>query len=173
MKLYKTIAITALAGITIFSCRKTDIVPVKKPATEVSVDNPKQSGWTSPAAWQSLQTKSSAVNYFAITDSNITASVAVKGLVLVYKKNDAGIQALPVEETGKEGKINWFYQVAENAIYITREGNKELAAPANDKFLYILLTEEQIKALEAMGFSRDKLMSSSYEQIISLVAVKQ
>lgn len=156
-------------GLLVFaSCKKNDITPAgletETPAPAAAPANTARlSSWQSVNNWSTDKSNGSAG---IIKDAAITADVANEGLVLVFAKKGNIEQSLPYMQTGD---VFWSYQVEEGTIIISADGaNDKVAIDANQQFQYVVLSKEQLDALDAKGQSRTNLINLSYQTAISL-----
>lgn len=171
MKIYYSLTLMASIALVIMSCRKTDKFEENKPInrSESAVNEAKGSGWITATNWQPLQTTNSFVNYFVISDSNITPAISMKGLVVVYKKIGNTINTLPFEETAEGKKISWIYQVSKNGVSIIKEGSSDFSTKNNnDTFFYYVIPEESLNILLNRGYPREKLIQLSFVNMTEL-----
>lgn len=172
MKIQYSLTLIASVALAIMSCRKTDKIEDNKLTnnSESAGKEVKGSGWISATGWQPLLTKNSFVNYFVIIDSNITPAIAIKGLVVVYKKIGNTINTLPFEETAEGKKISWIYQVNKNGVSISKEGSSDFTTKNNnDTFFYYVIPEESLNILLNRGYPREKLIQLSFINMKALL----
>lgn len=161
------LTITALAVITFVAvaCKKHDVQA--KPVSQTSQTSTALQ-WKSITNWTQSKQNEFTVHHGKIEDAAITTEVVSKGLVLVYKSNGSNILTLPAEE--KTSKDNyWYYQVSKGAITISADafGNDQGLNPGS--FQYFILSANQLKELEAKGYSKSKLMGLSYADASKLL----
>jgi hypothetical protein len=157
-------------GLLVFaSCKKNDITPAQSetetPAPAAAPANTARlSSWQSVSNWSADNSKGSAAG--VIKDAAITADVATEGLVLVFAKKGNIEQSLPYMQSGD---IFWSYQVEEGTIIITADGaTGKTTIDTEQQFQYVILSKEQLDALDAKGQSRNSLINLSYQTAISL-----
>lgn len=168
----KDMKFLALAlGLLVFaSCKKNDMTPVQgeteTPAVAAAPNGTtaRLSAWQSVNTWSADQAKGTAAG--VIKDAAITADIANHGLVLVFTKKGNIEQSLPYMQAGD---IFWSYQVEEGTIIITADGAAGKTANNTDQqFQYVVISKEQLDALESKGQSRNSLVNLSYQTAISL-----
>jgi hypothetical protein len=156
-------------GLLVFaSCKKNDITPAQleteTPAPAAAPANTARlSSWQS-VSWSADKSNGSAAG--VIKDAAITTDVANEGLVLVFAKKGNIEQSLPYMQSGD---VFWNYQVEEGTIIITADGaNSKAAIDADQQFQYVVISKEQLDALDAKGQSRNSLINLSYQTAVSL-----
>jgi hypothetical protein len=165
----QTLSILALS-LTLFvsSCRKLDVQAPEVAATAAAVPTA-AAKWSSVTNWSASKQTDFTLHYGKIQDSTITASVASKGLVLVYQKTSGAVNSLPFEQTGASTKA-WYYQVSEGTIMISCDAYGTDQKLANDEsYAYFVLSQDKVKELTAQGFNTAELMNLSYEKASSLI----
>jgi len=165
------------------SCKKDDFQETDQTATEAVATETADAGWQSAANWETVNQESLSVQYFTISDENITDEVADKGLVLLFKKNATAINALPFEEANagtakaeeavadeKSNANYWYHQVAKGSLLVSCDVYNASATPNTaDSFKYFIITPEKLQSLEKEGYTTDKLMSLSYAEAAALL----
>jgi hypothetical protein len=166
MKKYFLFAV-AVCTILFVSCKKSTTEDVLAPEVEAGADAIALSDWRAVTNWQTTRDSSSSIFSSTIGDSKINAALAENGLVLVFKKSGSTIQSLPFEE---KGAGFWSYQVTEGTVQITLGTSSLRQIPVNnDSFRYLVFSEAQLEDFVKQGFPKDKLMSLSYENLVSLL----
>jgi hypothetical protein len=165
------------------SCKKEDFQETNQTDAETVATETAQAGWQSATNWETVNQQTLSVQYFTINDDNITDEVADKGLVLVFKKNENAINALPfeeanagtakAEEAGANEKSNanyWYHQVAKGSLLVSCDLYTASATPNTaNSFKYFIITPEKLQSLEKDGYTTDKLMNLSYADAASLL----
>ena len=119
--------------------------------------------------WTSSQQENFTIHYSTINDNAITASVAEKGLVLVYKKTANSINALPFDKKGISEE-HWYYQVSPGKILINCDAyGSDQSLNETSSFQYFIISAEKLNELEASDKSRIDIMELSYEQASTLL----
>jgi hypothetical protein len=150
------------------ACRKADTQHEASPAA-LAASTEKSIKWNSVSDWNSSKQDKFTIHYGKIQDSTISASVASKGLVLVFKKNGTAVNALPFDETGTKNAF-WYYQVSEGTILINSDVyGSDQSLDKSSSFQHFIISENQLKDLEAQGHSKLELMGLSYEKASSLL----
>jgi hypothetical protein len=159
-------------GLLVFaSCKKNEITPAgletetPAPAAAPATSNTARlSSWQSVSNWSADNSTGSAAG--VIKDAAITADIANEGIVLVFAKKGNIEQSLPYMQSGD---VFWNYQVEEGTIIITADGaNGKAAIDTDQQFQYVVLSKEQLDALDAKGQSRNNLINLSYQTANSL-----
>ena len=155
-------AILVLA--TLASCSKMDAELPASPEASVTVpaeamDSKK---WNRPASWTASSVEGQSVYSVSFTDPALSTENLKKGLVLVFARNSGEIQSLPFSEAGQ----NWYYQASQNALEIVVES---AVAPSKTEFAYFILSKEKIAELSVKGYSKNTLMSLTYESAQTLL----
>lgn len=152
------------------SCRKVDVQSpaAAAPAATAAATQTTASVWKTISSWNSSKADKYTSFNTTIQDSSITAATIANGLVLVYKKDGSAVSALPYQETGA-GERYWYYQAAEGSLTINVDAyGQSQAVDRNASFQYFIITEQQIKDLEAQGKTKGQLMGLSYEEARTL-----
>ncbi len=160
-------------------CRKNDFSSeLEQEATVTAAASPlpmstseaDSTGWNYSADWKVAAQEDFSVYYININEKAITEDVVENGLVLIYKKNEISLTALPVEEGANEQTQYWYHQVTEGNIMISVDAYGATSAPdASTSFKYFIVTPEKIEALEAQGYSAEKLMELTFEEASQLL----
>lgn len=145
------------------SCRKADVIdqPAEQPAVAAGTEKATGSDWSVLNNWQSGTVKNSSFQSNKISDARITGEIVNEGLVLVYKKQDNAIVALPYQD--------WFYHISQNSIVITHSGNELSQMKTGNSFIYFVISPDQLNELSKSGYSKEKLMQLSYESVAALL----
>ena len=152
--------------ISVVSCKKMEdqylVEETKAPETAVE--------WKSVSAWSADDDETSKVFRTSITDNSLTDSVAASGVILAFRKSDNKIESLPFEEKVGDKSFYWYYQIAKGSIDIVVEGPASAEQPdlANG-FNYLIISKEKLLDLETKGYSRDQLMTLTYETATTLL----
>lgn len=170
-------------SLTLFfaSCQKDDFKEASAIAPVEAVDTDTV-GWNAASRWEVADQETFSVRYFTIEDANITADVADNGLVLVFKKSGAAINALPFEEsrltTEEEADASvsensnanyWYHQVTQGSLLISCD-EYNAAPTASSRFKYFVITPEKLQRLQNDGYTTEKLMSLSYTEAATVLA---
>ncbi len=158
-----TLIAAGFAVLLIASCKKSDtdtIVPVVNAGSNTG----QEAASAKLSAWQSVEltgtnSKTDGNLYSgSIEDLAITADILNSGLVLLYDKTAEGMQPLPYMQ---KGNIRWHYDVVEGAISINADaaGN---TITGKREFSYVILSTEQLNALEAKGLTKSTLINMDY-----------
>jgi hypothetical protein len=135
------------------------VVEVTATATPVAT----VSEWQPVREWSVAQESKSQAG--TISNAAITTDVVDNGLVLVFAKKGDVAQSLPYTD----GDIYWNYQVEAGQVSINAAATTEAGKiDRQQAFQYIVLSKEQVDALETKGVSRDQLINMSYLQAIAL-----
>ena len=167
MKKHRFFILGLSAAMLFTACRKNDVqVPeTASEKTEAAVNS-----FRTLSTWESQPEENYTVNSTSIADAGITASVASKGLVLVYKKTAKGVEALPQEEQATGGSYFWYYQVSEGQVSILADTYGKAAKPGNgESFAYFVIPAEKLDQLEAAGHPKSELMTLTYENAAALL----
>lgn len=153
-------------GVTLLiaSCKKED-VPANRSANQTSVSVSTTSQWRA-LSWSSSKDENITTYSSKISDSSINNNIASSGLVLVFKKDNAGVESLPFQE--KSSNAYWYYQVANGSVRINSDSKSEQNL-SGQSFSYFIITPEKLSALEAQGKTKVDLMQLSYEQAVALL----
>ncbi len=153
----------------ITSCKKNDVLQPQ--ATKASASSQKIAGssvqWKPVSAWTTTKMENVSMFSTTIQDTAITAAVAGNGLILVYKKNSAVVNALPYQENGTNNA--WYYQVSLNTITINCNSNSAQALGNGHSISYFIISADKIKELADKGHSKIELMQLSYENATALL----
>jgi hypothetical protein len=162
------VAILGAAAIAFASCKKTD---VQHDAIQKSNLTPSVTAqWKSLNNWSSQSEEKYTVYSNAVTDTNITSSIASKGLVLAYKKTSSSIVALPSNEKESNSSYFWYYQISDGNIVFSADAYGQAEKPGvNQAFAYFVISPEKLQVLEAKGYSKAQLMKLSYENAAALL----
>jgi hypothetical protein len=162
----KNIFLTLGLGVTLLiaSCKKED-VPASASAnqTAASVNNTAQ--WRS-LNWTSSKDENITTYSSKISDSSINNNIAASGLVLVFKKDNAGVESLPFQE--KSSNAYWYYQVANGSVRINSDSKSEQNLNSQS-FSYFIISPEKLSSLETQGKTKVDLMQLSYEEAVGLL----
>ena len=155
----------------ITSCKKNDVQHENTqtspaPAAPVSAS---VSEWRTFTSWTSSKGEKFTTYRSKIADSSLTNAVSSKGLVLAFARNGESIKALPFQEKGTSDSY-WYYQVSSGTITLSCDNYSGKASPADVSFKYFVFSPEQLKDLEAKGYSKIKLMQLAYEDVVALTA---
>jgi hypothetical protein len=123
--------------------------------------------WRSFTNWTSSKGEKFTTYSSKVADSTITSAVANSGLVLTFSKNGNNIQALPFQEKGTNDSY-WYYQVSKGALTLSCDNYSGTASLNTAGFKYFIFSTEQLKELEAKGYSKIKLMQLAYEDVAAL-----
>lgn len=163
------ILVLGLGLLAFASCKKNEVTPAlsetETPAPAAApASTSRLSAWQALSSWDAAKSNGSVAGI--IKDAAITADIANEGLVLVFAKKGSIEQSLPYMQSGD---VFWSYQVEEGTIIITADGANDRAAIDTDQqFQYIVLSKEQLDALDAKGQSRSILINLSYQTAVSL-----
>jgi len=163
------ILVTILGAAIVFaSCKKSD---VQHDAFQKANLTPSVTAqWKSLNNWSSQSEEKYTVYSNAVTDTNITSSIASKGLVLAYKKTSNSIVALPSDEKESNNSYLWYYQISDGNIVFSADAYGQAEKPgANQAFAYFVISPEKLKDLETKGYSKAQLMKLSYENAVALL----
>jgi hypothetical protein len=184
MKNFKLPILSLSVALVVASCQKDDFredaATDLTTTTATALNASDTIGWKSTTQWDVADQETFSVRYFTIEDPAITADVADNGLVLLFKRNGAAINALPFEEgaaTGEEESASdnyWYHQVTEGSLLISCDvfGNKAVPGAANS-FKYFVITPEKLQSLETDGYNAEKLMGLSYTEAATLFSNAQ
>ncbi|GAC1418148.1 MAG: hypothetical protein NVS9B7_07650 [Flavisolibacter sp.] len=169
MKKHKLSILGISMVLLITSCKKNDVLQPE--AAKATAGVQKTSGpsvqWKPVTAWTTTKMENVSLFSSTIEDAAITAAVAGNGLVLVYKKNSAGVNALPFQENGTNN--SWYYQVSQNTITINCNSNSGQSLGNSHSFSYFIISSEKINELVKKGHSKIELMQLSYENATALL----
>ena len=161
------------AAMMVTACRKNDVLnnTASAPAAAAtSADTTTASSWKAFSNWSAEPQEKYTVYTNTIDASSISAAVASKGLVLVYKKSGSNIIALPGEEKGSTGSYFWYYQVSQGKLSITADAYDHAPAPgAEQNFRYFILSAEKLDELQGKGYSKAELMTLTYENAAAIL----
>jgi hypothetical protein len=170
MKGMKFLAL-AIGVLTIVSCRKESMqqeaVNTEVPAADVSTttSSARLSAWQQVNSWSAAK-QSGSVYTGRIDDVAITTEITNTGMVLLFSKNGATTQSLPFKQ---DDNTYWSYQVEEGSVIVNADaGVSKTTMDNNRQFQYIVLSKEQLDALEAKGYSRSSLINISYQSASTL-----
>ena len=168
MKKHKILLAFFGAALVFASCKKSDIQPpVSQQMKSVTASGPQ---WKSLSNWAAQSEDKYTVYSNVVADSNITSSVASKGLVLAFKKTANSIVALPYDEKTSNGSYFWYYQISSSNIVFSAEAFDNAKQPSAELgFAYFIISPEKLNDLEAKGYSRAQLMKLSYDNVATLV----
>jgi hypothetical protein len=171
MKGMKILAL-AIGVFTFVSCRKDsmqeDVAFTETPvaANSGSTESATLSAWQTVNSWNVPAKQSGSVYTGRIDDAAITGDITNTGLILLFTKNGTTTQSLPFKQ---DGNIYWNYQVEEGSVIVSADaGASQTNVDNNRQFQYIVLSKEQLDALEAKGQSRSSLINMSYQSAVAL-----
>lgn len=153
-------------GITLLvtSCKKED-VPANASSGKAAASVSNTAQWRS-LEWTSSMEDNVTTYSSKITDSAINDNIAASGLVLVFKKNSAGTESLPLQD--KQHDIFWYYQVANGSVRINSD-SKSNQNFNGESFSYLIITPEKLATLEKQGKTKTDLLQLSYEEAMALL----
>lgn len=157
----------------ITSCKKNDVQHENTTtnstaiATSATPAAPTASEWRSFTNWTSSKEEKFTSHSSKVIDSTITNAVATSGLVLAFSKAGSTIQALPFQEKGANDSY-WYYQISKDAITLSCDNYNGTAPVNTTEFKYFVFTPQQLKDLEAKGYSKMKLLQLTYEEAVAL-----
>jgi hypothetical protein len=126
------------------------------------------SGWQPVREWTVAE--ESKAQSGSITNTHITPDVVDNGLVLVFAKKGDITQSLPYTDAGD---IYWNYQVEEGKILINAAAvTGAVKIDRQQAFQYVVVSKEQLDALEAKGVSKSELINFSYKQTLEIATSK-
>lgn len=156
--------------LTVVSCQKTDFN--NEADVTAAAANTDTIGWKQASQWKTSDQETFAVHYVAIEDAQITSDVADNGLVLLFKKNGAAINGLPLEENAAENNPSkyWYHQVSAGSLLISCDAYDNSGTPdVANTFKYFVVTPEKLRSLEENGYPTEKLMGLRYEEAAALL----
>jgi hypothetical protein len=174
MKTLKVTFFSLIASILLFSCQKEDMqqVPPTKETTETTIVN-ENIQWSTYAEWSEMKQENFSVNYTVIEDASITTSTTEKGMILVYKKDDASETSIQLPYEDKKGNTTnyWYYQVNENQILISCDVyGSSSESIQNSPLTYVTISEDVLHKLETKGYTKAELMNISYTSIKNIIS---
>jgi len=150
------------------SCKKTDVQhenPVSTPAPSTVA----KAEWTAISNWSSSQEEKFTSFSATIQDSSISNAVTANGLVLVFSKNGNTINALPFQEKGSTDAY-WYYQVSKGTITLSSDNYSGAQPSSTTGYKYIVFSPQQLRDLEAKGYSKIELMQLSHDDLAAILA---
>ncbi|MFL5740696.1 MAG: hypothetical protein ACJ75B_10795 [Flavisolibacter sp.] len=164
----KFLAAVFSAAVLVTACKKSDVQQTAVNTPAVAAASVSSSNWKSLSSWNSQPQEKYTTYSNKISDSTISAAVAGKGLVLVYKKSGTDISALPFEEKGTSNF--WYYQVSQGRLVVLVDTYGTTAAPAQGQSIkYFVLSADKLNELQSKGYSKAELMKLSYENAIAIL----
>ena len=173
----KTSIATLLIATVLFSCKKQDLeenLPAAPQTTSVATTASEETiQWATYSEWKEQKQESFTVTYTTVEDAGLTASVADKGLVLVYKKEEGTgtTLQLPYLQQDAQHHNYWYYQVVEGQLLISCDvyGSGD-ATIQNSAFQYVVVSPESLATLFHQGYTREALMNLSYTEVKAAIA---
>ena len=156
----------------ISSCRKNDVQHNKTPVNTTTAAKVKStsSDWTTVNNWSARKNEKFSTFSSRVADSSLSLEVAKHGLVLAFAKINNTIKSLPFQaRTGSDAY--WYYQVSKGAISFSIDQYEETQSMAAGTFKYFVFSPEQLKDLEAKGYTKIKLMLLPYEEVQALFKI--
>ena len=184
MKILKLTSSACVLFLLAVGCKKTDFydeLPQDEVTAAASIGNSplgssfnvNGEGWVSSKSWDVENQEDFSIFYINLPEPAITADVVDNGLVLLFKKDNSTLTALPVEEDSKGDSKYWYHQVTEGNIMISADSYGAATSPdANSTFKHFVITPQKLKDLEGKGQTVDQLMSLTYEQAAALLGQK-
>lgn len=167
MKIVSLVCVV-IAFLFLEGCRKKDSLDPMIYSDEVKFNKTgNQTSWTTVNNWKETYITGTTIYYSKVPDQKNIHKAFNGGLVLVYKETDDGIKLLPFEEVKAAEKIVWNYQVSNQAITILCKGHLQ-KPEVQDRFCYLILSANKMKALEKKGYSKEYLLKLKFDQVYLL-----
>ncbi|RYY56420.1 MAG: hypothetical protein EOO09_06550 [Chitinophagaceae bacterium] len=157
----KLIVATVIAGLILTSCQKADkeeLSPATETAASATSSAATASGWIAVtfnpgAAGAKGQVQSQA----SVSSEMFSEAVLADGLVLVFSKDDKGVNMLPYQDAATD----WNYTVSKGQLSISATAVKAVESAS---VRYIVLEAAKVAELEKTGYSRADLINLPFEK---------